>query len=157
MALRSGLHQAVLEELAEWWEDVRDGGIGSRVVLLEVPPGWATQAVLDAFREIADDPDGPVTISISVDDVPLVGGAIEAGALRDALITPSVWSKAAELFGLDSAAGEVELALGVGGLFASGMAMAASLLLASLAVTAAGNAWDASPAGQPAGPRPRPV
>ena len=148
MTLGSGRHQAVLEELTEWWEDVRDGSIGSRVVLLEVPPGWGTRAVLDAFREVAKDPDGPVTISVSVDDVPLVGGAIEAGALRDALITPSVWSKTAELLGLDSAAGEVQLALGVGGLFASGMAMAASMLLASIAVTAAGNAWDASPAGQ---------
>jgi hypothetical protein len=127
---------------------VRDGGIGSRVVLLEVPPGWGTQAVLDAFREIAEDPDGPVTISISLDDVPLVGGAIEAGPLHDSLITPSVWSKVADLFGLDSAAGEVQLALGVADVFASGMAMAASMLLASLAVTAADNAWDASPAGQ---------
>ena len=89
-----------------------------------------------------------MTISISIGDVPLVGGAVEAGALRDALITPSVRSKAAKLLGLDSAAGEVELALGLGGLFASGLAMAASLLLASMAVTAAGNAWDANPAGQ---------
>ena len=51
MALRSTRHQAVLEELTEWWEDVRDGDIGSRVVLVEVPPGWGAQAVLDAFRE----------------------------------------------------------------------------------------------------------
>jgi hypothetical protein len=34
------------------------------------------------------------------------------------------------------------------GLFSSGLAAAASLLVASLAVTAAGNAWDGSPAGE---------
>ncbi len=44
----------MLEELTEWWKDVRDGGIGSRVVLREVPPGWGAQAVLDAFREVAE-------------------------------------------------------------------------------------------------------
>ena len=44
--------------------------------------------------------------------------------------------------------GEVQLGLGIGGLFASGLAAAVPLLLASLAVTAAGNAWEASPAGQ---------
>jgi hypothetical protein len=40
------------------------------------------------------------------------------------------------------------LGLGVGGLLVSGPAAAASVLLASLAVTAAGNAWDGSPAGE---------
>jgi hypothetical protein len=36
----------------------------------------------------------------------------------------------------------------VGGLFVSGLAAAASVLVASLAVTAAGKAWDGSPAGE---------
>jgi hypothetical protein len=35
MAVRSSWHQAVLEELAEWWEDISETRIGSRVILLE--------------------------------------------------------------------------------------------------------------------------
>ncbi len=57
----------------------------------------------------------------------------------------------AELLSLNSVAGEVQLGLGLGGLFASGMAEAAGLLLGTLVVTAAGNAWDASVAGEQGG------
>ena len=53
--------------------------------------------------------------------------------------------------GLDTAAGQVQLALGLGGLLASGPLAAAGLLVASLAVTAAGSAWDDSPAGEAGG------
>ena len=49
---------------------------------------------------------------------------------------------------LDRFPGQVQLAMGVAGLFTSGIGWAASLLAASLAVTAAGNKWDASPAGE---------
>jgi len=52
MSGESGRHEAVAGELAEWWEDLC-GGIGSRVVLLAVPPAWGRSAVLDKFR--ADD------------------------------------------------------------------------------------------------------
>jgi hypothetical protein len=148
MILRASRHRAVLEELTEWWEDIRDRGVGSRVALVQVPPGWGASAVLDEFREIVDDPAAPVAIAISVDEVPVVNRAIEAGALRDALMTPFVRSRTAELLGLETAAGEVQLGLGIGSLFASGLAVGVPLLLGSLAVTAAGNAWDGSPAGQ---------
>lgn len=52
------------------------------------------------------------------------------------------------LLELDRVPGQVQLAAGLGGLLTSGVAAAASLLVASLAVTAAGNAWDSSPAGE---------
>jgi hypothetical protein len=42
----------------------------------------------------------------------------------------------------------VQLGLGLSGLFVSGPAAAASVLIASLGVTAAGKAWDGSPAGE---------
>jgi hypothetical protein len=148
MTVGSSRHRAVLDELAEWWEDVRDRGIGSRVVLVQVPPGWGARVVLDEFRRVVDDPAGPVTISVSVDEVPLVSRAIQARALRDALMTPFVRSRAVGLLGLDRAAGDVQLGLDIGSLFASGRAAAVALLLGSLAVTAVGNAWDASPAGR---------
>jgi hypothetical protein len=148
MSLRSSRHRAVLEELTEWWEDVRDSGIGSRVVLAPVPPGWGASAVLDGFRELVEDPAGPVTITISVGDVPLASRAIEAGALRDELMTPFVRSRAAELLGLDKASGDVQLGLGIGGLFASGLAVTVPLLMGSLLAAVTENWWDNRPAGQ---------
>ena len=50
MGVRSSRHLAVLEELAEWWEDISEARIGSRVVLVEVPPGWGATMVLQEFR-----------------------------------------------------------------------------------------------------------
>jgi hypothetical protein len=47
MGVRSSRHQAVLKELAEWWEDISEARIGSRVVLVEVPPAGI-------FRRLAD-------------------------------------------------------------------------------------------------------
>ena len=150
MAVRSSRHQAVLEELVEWWQDISETRIGSRVVLVEVPSGWGATTPLEEFGAIVADPDGPVAISVSVsvDEVPLAGRAVEAKALSDALLAPLGRSRLARLFGLDTAAGKTGLALGVGGLFVSGMSAQVSLLLAPLAATAAQNVWDASPAGQ---------
>ena len=71
--------------------------------------------------------------------------------LRENLAAAGQQSRAAGLLGLDTVAGRVQLGLGVGGLLVSGLAAAASLLAASLTVTAAGNAWDGSPAGQEGG------
>jgi hypothetical protein len=96
---------------------------------------------------VVEDFDGPLAFSIS--GTGLAGRAVQAEERREALATAELGSHAAGLFGLDTAAGEVQLGLGIGGLFASGLAAAVPLLLlASLAVTAAGNAWDVSPAGQ---------
>ena len=148
MGVRSSRHQAVLEELAEWWQDISEAQIGSRVVLVEVPPSWGATTVLREFGAMVADPDAPVAISVSVDEVPLAGRAVEAKALSDALLVPLGRPRLAHLFGLDTAAGKAGLALGVGGLFVSGMAAQVSLLLAPLGATAVQNAWDASPAGQ---------
>jgi hypothetical protein len=62
----SARHKAVLTELAEWWEDVSAGGIGSEVVLLAVPPGWGQADVVDQLERIAADPDGPVTLTVRI-------------------------------------------------------------------------------------------
>lgn len=43
MVLMSRRQAEVLEELEEWREDVRERGIGSRVVLLAVPKGWGVR------------------------------------------------------------------------------------------------------------------
>jgi hypothetical protein len=146
MAIQSSQHRAVLEELTEWWEDLRDRGTGSRVVLVPVPRRWGRSCVLEEFRGVVEDFDGPLAFSIS--GTALASRAVQAAELREALTTAERGSRAARLLGLDTVAGEVQLGLGIGGLFASGLAAAVPLLLTSLAATAAGNAWNASPSGQ---------
>ena len=148
MILRSSRHLAVLEELTVSWRDIRDRGAGSRLALVQIPAGWGAPIVLDEFRQFVEEPDGPVTISISIGSIPTASRAIQAEALRDALTGLFAQSRTAELLDLDTATGKIQLGLGVGGLFASGLAMALPLLLGSLAATAAGNAWDISFAGQ---------
>ncbi len=151
MVGQSSRQQAVLEELIEWREDIGEGVINSRVILLEVPSGWGVTTVLREFAATVADPDGPVVISVGLDEVLLAGQAADAKALSDALLAPLGRSRLPELlkpFGLDTSAGKIGLALGVGGLFVSGMAVQLSLLLAPYAVNAAQYAWDAGPAGQ---------
>ena len=148
MGVRSSRHQAVLEELGEWWQDISEARIGSRVVLVEVPPGWGATTMLQEFGAIVADPDASVAISVNLDEVLPASRAVEAKTLSDALLAPMGRSRLAKLFGLDTAAGKAGLALGVGGLFVSGMAAQVSLLLAPLGATAAQNAWDSSPVGQ---------
>ena len=127
MAIQSSRHRAVLEELTEWWEDLRDRGTGSRVVLVPVPRRWGRSHVLQDFRDIVEDLDGPLSFSIS--GTPLAGRAVQAEELREALTAADTGSRAAGLLGLDTVSGEVQLGLGIGGLFASGLAVAAPLLL----------------------------
>jgi hypothetical protein len=146
MAIQSSRHRAVLQELTKWWEDMRDRGTGSRVVLVPVPRRWGRSRVLEEFRGVVEDLDGPLVFPVSC--TPLAGRAVQAQELREALTTAELGSRAAGLLGLDTRAGEVQLGLGIGGLFASGLGVLVPLLLTSLAVTAAGNAWDASPSGQ---------
>ena len=147
MPLGSGRHRAAAEELAEWWEDLCERGIGSQVVLLAVPPGWGRSAVLEKFRALAEGDAGPVALAAAVDGNLPPGRAVQAAALRDALTAVSQQPRLIRLLELDTVPGRVQLAVGLGGLLVSGPAAAAALLVASLAATAAGNAWDTSPAG----------
>src|ERR1022692_100853 len=148
MSGEPGRHAAVAGELTEWWEDLCQQGIGSRVVLLAVPPAWGRTTVLRRFRAAVQDADAPITLLVNVDGKVAPDRAVQAVALRDALTSAAGRSRAAELLGLDATAGRVQLGVVVGGLFVSGLAAAASVLITSLALTAAGKAWDASPAGE---------
>ena len=139
---------------ASWWSGGKTWprrGICSQVVLVAVPPGWGRSAVLREFAAIAGGDDGPVTLVAEISgDLP-PGRAVQAKELRDALTAFSSQPRVVQLLDLDKAAGRVLLGLGLGGLLVSGLGAAASLLVASLAVTAAGNAWDGSPAGEAGG------
>jgi tetratricopeptide (TPR) repeat protein len=144
-----GRHLRVAQELVEWWEDLWQRGIGSQVVLLEVPDGWGQYLVLDHLAGVADGDSGPVTLVVRVDGraLPEERG-LQAAVLRDWLMQAGVRHRVAELLGLDRADGVVQAGLGVGGLFVSGPAGALAFLLAGVAVGAAGKMWDDSPAGQ---------
>jgi hypothetical protein len=145
----SGRHAELAGELGEWWEDLWQRGMGSRVVLVAVPPGWGRTTVLDEFEEALASDDAPVTLIARVNGRELPGEpGVQAAVLRDCLAASAARHRAAELLGLDRLGGITQLGLGVGGLFVSGLAGAAGFLIAGLAVGAAGKVWDDSPAGQ---------
>ena len=151
MSLGAGRHRAVGEELAEWLEDVSAGGIGSRVVLVAVPAGWGRSAVLQQFAAVAAPTMARSPWSRRSPGTLPPGRAVQAEALQEALAAVAREPWVVRRLGLDTAAGRVQLGLGLGGLVASGPAAAAALLVASLAVTAAGSAWDDSPASEAGG------
>jgi hypothetical protein len=106
---------------------------------------------LQQFAAVAGADKGPVTLVARVaGDLP-PGRAVQAETLRKALAAVAREPWVVRRLGLDTAAGRVQLGLGLGGLVASGPVAAAALLVASLAVTAAGSAWDDSPAGEAGG------
>ncbi len=148
MSRLSARHQAVLGELVEWWEDLSRRRIGSQAVLVPVPPQWGRSAALEETAEIIEADEVPcVVVRVSGKSLP-DGSGVQAQVLRDLLAGAGVRRRVAELLGVDRLGGTIQLGLGVGGLFVSPLAAPLALLLASLAVGAAGREWDASPAGQ---------
>ena len=145
----SGRHAELAGELVEWWEDLWQRGMTSRVVLVAVPPGWGRTTVLDRLAEAAGADDAPVTLIARINgrELPEQAGA-QAAVLRDCLAEAGTRHPVAELLGLDRLGGITQMGLGVGGLFVSGLAAAVGFLVAGVAVAAAGKAWDDSPAGQ---------
>jgi Tetratricopeptide repeat len=118
----SGQQAAVAGELVEWWEDIYERGIGSQVVLLEVPRGWGRTTVLDRLAVVTGGDDGPVALVVRIAgrELPDVMG-VQAVVLRECLIAEGARRRVAELLGLDRLDGGLQLGLGVGSLFASGM------------------------------------
>jgi tetratricopeptide (TPR) repeat protein len=145
----AGRHDELAGELIEWWEDLWQRGMTSRVVLVAVPPGWGRTAVLDRLAERAGGDDAPVTLIIRINGRELPDGiGLQAAALRECLAGAAYPHRVAELLGLDRLGGSVQVGIGIAGLFASGLAAGAGFLVAGLVVGAGGKAWDASPAGQ---------
>jgi AAA ATPase domain len=145
----SGRHDELAGELVEWWQDLWQRGMTSRVVLVAVPPGWGRTTVLDHLTEAAAADDAPVTFIARIPGraLPEDPGA-QGAVLRDCLAQAAARHRVAELLGLDRLGGITQLGLGVGGLFVSGLAGAVGFLVAGVALGAAGKAWDDSPAGQ---------
>lgn len=85
MSLGAERHGALGEELAEWLEDVTEGGIGSRVVLVGVPAGWGRSTVLQQFAAVASADEGPIVLVAQISgDLP-AGRAVQALGLREDL------------------------------------------------------------------------
>jgi AAA ATPase domain len=139
--------KAAAAELAQWWEGIRHGGIGSHAVLLAGPSGWGRSTVLDELPEIISQAGAPIGLLVRINcrSLPDEPG-LQAAALRDALQEGEVRRQAAELLFRNRLRGTARL--GARSLLLSGMAGTISLLLASLAAAAAGGVTDDSPASE---------
>ena len=138
--------KAAAAELAQWWDGLRLGGIGSHAVLLAGPAGWGRSTVLDQLPEIIR-ADAPVSLEVRINGRSLPDGpGPQASALRDSLLGAEVRRQAAALLCRSQLRGA--LRLGAGSLLLTGMTGTISLLLASLAAAAAGGGADDRPASE---------
>jgi hypothetical protein len=138
--------KAAATELAQWWDGLRLGGIGSHVVLLAGPAGWGRSTVLDQLPEIIR-ADAPIGLEVRINGRSLPEGpGQQAPVLRDRLLGAEVRRQAAALLCRSRLRGAPRL--GAGSLLLTGMAGAISLLRAGLAAAAAGGVADDCPASE---------
>lgn len=139
--------QEAAAELARWWDGVRQGGGGSRAVLLAVPAGWGRSAVLDQVPGLIGAAGSPVGLDVRISGKSLPGelGA-QAAAVRESLLGGDVRQQAAALLLRSRLRGPRRL--GTSRLLQAGVAGTASLLLAALAAAAAGGMADDDPSSE---------
>lgn len=132
-------------ELAQWWDGIRQGGVGSHAVLLVGPEGWGRSTVLGQLPDIISRADAPIGALVRINgrSLPDEHGQ-QAVALRDGLLGAEVRRQAAALLCRSRLRSSPRL--GVGSLLVSGIAGTISLLLAGLAAAAKGSLADDSPA-----------
>jgi|CZKW01.1.fsa_nt_gi hypothetical protein len=139
--------KAAAAELAQWWDGLRLGGIGSHAVLLAGPAGWGRSTVLDQLPEIISRADAPISLEVRINGKSLPDEPrLQAPALRDCLLGAEVRRQAAALLcrsRLRSAPRR-----GTRSLLLTGMSGTISLLLAGLAAAAAGGVADDCPASE---------
>jgi len=140
--------KAAATELAQWWDGIRHGGIGSHAVLLAGPPGWGRSTVLSQLPVMIGGASAPLSLLVDINgrSLPEAPGP-QAHALRDGLLGAEVRRQAAALL----CRGRQRRAAPLGApdsLLTSGMAGTVSVVLAALAAAAAGEVADDSPAGQ---------
>jgi hypothetical protein len=132
-------------ELAQWWDGIRQGGVGSHAVLLVGPEGWGRSTVLGQLPEFISWDDAPVCplVHINGRSLPAEHGP-QALAVRDGLLGLEVRRQAAALLCSSRLRGAPRL--GIGSLLLSGIAGTISLLVAGLAAAAKGSLADDSSA-----------
>ena len=139
--------QAAAAELAQWWDGIRRGGVGSHTVLLAGPAGWGRSTVLEQLPHLFRAAGGPVGLEVRVHGKSLPAGpGAQAAAVRDSLLGADIRRQAAAL--LCRSRLRPSRRLGTDRLLPAGIAGTISLLLASLAAAGAGSVPDDDPAGQ---------
>lgn len=139
--------QAAAAELAQWWDGIRHGGVGSHAVLLAGPAGWGRSTVLDQLPQLLSAAGCPVGLDVRINGKSLPDEpSPQAAAVRDSLLGPDVRQQAAALLYRSRLRGPRRL--GTDRLVRSGIAGTISLLLASLAAAAAGSMADDDPASE---------
>jgi hypothetical protein len=114
MPVLGSCQEAAAGELREWWEDLWQRGIGSRVVLLKVPPGWGRSRVLDRVAEDVNSEGAPVTVVLRIPGRGLPDGTgPQAEQIRRWLSGEQAWRKVAEWFDVDRPGGALQAALDV--------------------------------------------
>jgi hypothetical protein len=129
--------QAAAAELAQWWDGVRQGGVGSHAVLLAGPVGWGRSTVLDQLSQLFAAAGCPVGLEVRINgkSLPAEPGP-QAAAVREKLLGADVRQQAAAL--LYRSRLRSPRRLGTDRLLQSGIAGTVSLLLACLQAVAAG-------------------
>jgi hypothetical protein len=139
--------KAAAAELAQWWDGIRQAGIGSHAVLVAAPAGWGRSTVLDQLSQIISRTDAPASLVVRVSGRSLPDGATQqAAALRDGLLEAGVRRQAATL--LCRGLMRTTSRLGPARLLGSGIFGTISVLLAGLAAAAAGSTVDHCPASE---------
>jgi AAA ATPase domain len=139
--------QAAAAELTQWWDGIRQGGVGSHIVLLAGPPGWGRSTVLDQLPQLMSAAGRPVGLQVRINGKSLPAGpGARAAAVRDSLLGVDIRQQVAAL--LCRSGLRRPRRLGTDRLLPSGIAGTISLFLASLAAAAAGSVADDDPAGQ---------
>lgn len=142
-----GRQKAAVAELAQWWEGIGQGGIGSHAILLAGPVGWGRSTVLDQLSASVSRADDHASLVVRISGKSLPSRPdVQAAALRDGLLAVEVRRQAAALL----CSGRLFNAArpGTGSLTMSAMAGTISLLLAGGAATIAGVAADDCPASE---------
>lgn len=139
--------QAAAAELAQWWDGIRRGGVGSHAVLLAGPAGWGRTTVLDQLPQLLSAADCPALLQVRIDGKSLPDDTgLQAAAVRENLLGTEVRRQAATL--LYRSRLRSPRRLGTDRLLPPGIAGTFSLLVAGLAAAAAGSAADEDPASQ---------
>jgi hypothetical protein len=133
-------------ELAQWWDGIRHGDVGSHVVLLVGPEGWGRSTVLAQLPDIISKADAASYPLVRINGRSLPGECgPQALAVRDGLLGGEVRGQAAALLCRSRLRGAPRM--GVGRLLPSAIAGTISLLMAGLAAAAKGSSPDDTPVG----------
>jgi hypothetical protein len=125
--------KAAATELAQWWDGIRHGGMGSHAVLLAGPPGWGRSTVLSQLQAMTGGANAPVSLLVGINgrSLPDRPGP-QAEALRDGLLGAEVRRQAAALLCRSRQRRAARLGA-ADSLLTSGMAGTISVVMAALA------------------------